>query len=186
MKVNQVFFLLAILPLISCVEQVRENQTVNRYYDVDSLLSSTATAALKVKGIISVQKEVSIDGKQERQTIQLDTTDLNKELEIFRILDINKSSLAFSYEEKKKENEISYQLKSTEKQVGIISLNVTQNEDWQEVSGVFLENNSLYYTSRMFKFNVENGLLKSYEFAGTQKMMFKDTIHYSMKGEIIN
>lgn len=172
--------------LFSCEGIQKEAQTVNRYYDVDSLITSAIAKSLPEDKVLKVSKEVEIDGEKESKEFSYDSIALENELRLFRQMDINEPAFAFSYDEEKGEGMIRYQLKSKEKQTGITKLSVTKNANQQVIEGLFSENNQIYYTSRKLKLRIENGMIKSYEMAGKQKMMLKDTIYYSMKGIIIN
>lgn len=176
----------ALLLLASCENLPKEAQTVNRYFDVDSLILAAIENTLQIKDSLQINKTVEIDGEKEQKTLYLDQQGLNNEMILFRSLDINNPASAFAYKSEEKDGQLIYLLKDNEKQTGIIRLSVTKKANGHIVEGLFNENNQIYYTSRQLKLEVENGTIQSFEMTGKQKMVFKDTINYSMKGIITN
>ena len=165
-------------------QQIAEKPST--YYNVDSLLTASVNNCLKSTSTVSVDKLVSIDEREEEQSLTMDSTALAKEISMFRMLDINKPNLTFSYDQTVNGNEINYQLKAREKQEGILNLKITTEGDRTIVEGEFIEQNSLYYTSRKMRIGIAAGSLKYYQVAGVQKMTFKDTVNYTLKGAILN
>ena len=172
--------------MVACENIPKETQTVSRYFDVDSLISVAIQNSMEAKDSLQVNKLVEIDHKTEQKTLFLDRQGLEDEMRLFRIMDINSPTTAFAYESEEEAGKVIYHLKENEEQTGIVRLSVTKNAGGQIVEGLFNENNQIYYTSRQLKLEIENGTIRSYEMTGKQKMFFKDTIYYSMKGIITN
>ncbi|MEL6558055.1 MAG: hypothetical protein AAFQ94_07715 [Bacteroidota bacterium] len=175
-----------VLSVVACENVPKETQTVKRYFDVDSLISGTIQKTLQNKDSLQINKIVEIDGEEEQKSFYLDQEGLENEMRLFSIMDLNNPALAFSYDSQESDGRMDYRLKATENQTGIISLSVTKKGNAQILEALFSENNPIYYTSRQLKLRVENGTIQSFEMTGKQKMVFKDTIHYSMKGIITN
>ncbi|MGB3463714.1 MAG: hypothetical protein WBA74_00515 [Cyclobacteriaceae bacterium] len=185
-KITQAIFaqLLLISILYSCESIQEQTPTVSGYYNVDSLITASIGERLGTGGEVQVSKEVSIDGEIENKSLTLDKNGLEKELRLFREMDLNELALLYSYDKERDAGMISYRLKNSENQTGIISLKITDEGSSKKIESVFNENNPIYYTNRRLKLTIENGKLDSYEMTGKQKMILKDTIHYSMKGTI--
>lgn len=176
----------ALLSVVACEDIPKETQTVKRYYDVDSLISGAIQKTLQNKDSVQINKIVKIDGEEEQKNFYLTQEGLENEMRLFSIMDINNPALAFAYDSEESDSELNYYLKANENQTGIISLSVTKKENAQVLEALFSENNQIYYTSRRLKLGVGNGTIQSFEMTGKQKMVFKDTIYYSMKGIITN
>ena len=176
----------ALLAVIACENIPKETETVKRYFDVDSLISGAIQKTLQNKDSLQINKIVEIDGEEEQKNFYLNREGLENEMRLFRIMNLNNPALAFSYNSEESDNRLGYRLKTTENQTGIISLSVTKKENAQVLEALFSEQNQIYYTSRQLTLMIENGKIQSFEMTGKQKMVFKDTIHYSMKGIITN
>lgn len=161
-------------------------QKPSTYFNVDSLLTASVNGCLLQSATVTVEKLVSIDEEEEVKQLTMDSAALAKEVDIFRLLDINKPNLTFSYDESIADGVIAYQLKEREKQEGIINLKITTEGERTIVEGEFVEENSLYFTSRKMRLVMVAGCLKYYQVAGTQKMTFKDTVNFTLKGAIID
>lgn len=173
--------------MIASCESIREQtEAVNGYYNVDSLITAAAEKSIGNGESLTIVKEVSIDGETEEKSLNLGKAELETELRLFRELDLNQPALLYSYDRSKQNNIISYRLKNAEEQTGIISLDISEDGEKKLIEGVFKEDNPIYYTNRRLRLTIENGKLSSYGMTGKQKMILKDTIHYSMKGTITN
>ncbi len=172
------FFLLFSILSIGCQQRPDEGKLIGNYYEIGSLLNSAVNGYSNYP--ISVKKTVVIDQRKEEQSFSLDVTGLKKETEMLNMLDINQSGLVGAYLEEKEGNITKYRLRDQEKQTGIIQLTIEENKNTKKISGLFKEENSLYFSTREFDVLIEKNLLKSYHITGAQKMMFKDTVSFSI------
>jgi len=169
------------LVIVSCHTPTGDQKVIGNYYDIKSLLSESSSAH---NYPIKVIKKVQIDGKEEEKEVKFDLKKFQEEMEILYVLDINQSGLVGAYQETKSGNEIVYQLKSDQRQTGIIQLKVSEEGSLKKINGNFLEKNNLYYSNREFRIIIKNNQLSSYQVIGSQKMMFKDTVSFSVHLEI--
>ena len=178
---------LLLVALWSCSLGERQiTQKPSSYYNIDSLLTASVEACLQEAATVTVDKQVTIDGEVEEKTLTMDSAALAEEVEFFRMLDINQPNLTFSYDATVSDDVIAYNLKAREEQEGITYLNIRTKNDQVIVDGEFVEKNSLYYTNRKMRIGITAGCLKYYQVAGKQKMTFKDTVNYTLKGAILD
>ncbi|MEL7147951.1 MAG: hypothetical protein AAFO69_16375 [Bacteroidota bacterium] len=179
-------FCAVVVVCFSCAPDSREIAAKpSTYYNIDSLLTASVSNCLRQSTTVQVDKQVSIDDEIEEKRMTMDSAALAKEVGLFRLLDINQSNLTFSYEETVSNGAYAYQLKEREKQEGVLNLTITTEGKRTIVAGEFAEKNSLYYTRRNMRIGIEDGCLKYYQVAGVQKMTFKDTVSYTLKGAIL-
>jgi hypothetical protein len=155
------------------------------YFNLDSLLSNNLL--LLTESSMNIQKTGKVNGVIEERIISPDSAEWVKEFEVFRSVNINKPGTVNAYEKSETTSTITYQLKPSEKQQGVISQMLTYDEDRKLVSfeAFFKEENSLYQSERSYlvTFNSDQ-TIGSYQLEGRQKVLFGEWTEYNVLGKI--
>jgi len=180
------------LAVSGCKQQVIKQKS---YLNVDSLISSQIDYLRHSKA--SLTKEASIGGKTSVSTTLLDSTSWSHELDVFRQLDlINRPTYrdAYSVTDRVKDSKSNLLIKSYEAQAGspVPYLRLYYMETplrLKRLEAFYQETNSLYGSQRKLAMYFEGDQgkphLKSYSIEGDQKLMLSDSVHYTIRAEII-
>ncbi|GAB3328185.1 hypothetical protein GCM10027429_02810 [Marivirga atlantica] len=185
------FFLiiLAAFMVYGCSNNLKE-QPINTYYSVDSLLN--AQLKLLTKSDINVEKKIAIDGEHELDTVSFDSLGWSNELAVFRIADINKPNLKGRYEatEESGEDQRIWHYVAKKESLGIEYLHVyfNANNQLEKLEAKYNEDNALYTSERnlTLAFNTDKQLIQSYVIEGSQKMIMKDPVNFSISSKLID
>lgn len=183
---------LGVLAMTSC----QNNTTVSKkYFDIDSLINQQLRYLEKTEA--SLSKMASIDSATDRSNFKPDSTSWANELEVFLHLDvINKPIYVGAYEVMDGEKDINSNLTIrsfvANREVPVKSLKLYYQgspKKLRKLEAVLSEQNSLYYTSRKFSMEFEdvNGqaVISRYDVRGTQKMILRDSVKFSISSKII-
>ncbi|HNP06676.1 MAG TPA: hypothetical protein PKN99_03570 [Cyclobacteriaceae bacterium] len=183
---------LGVLAMTSC----QNNTTVSKkYFDIDSLINQQLRYLEKTEA--SLSKMASIDSATDRSNFKPDSTSWANELEVFLHLDvINKPIYVGAYEvmdgEKDTNSNLTIRSFVANREVPVKSLKLYYQgspKKLRKLEAVLSEQNSLYYTSRKFSMEFEdvNGqaVISRYDVRGTQKMILRDSVKFSISSKII-
>lgn len=183
---------LGVLAMTSC----QNNTTVSKkYFDIDSLINQQLRYLEKTEA--SLSKMASIDSATDRSNFKPDSTSWANELEVFLHLDvINKPIYVGAYEVMDGEKDINSNLTIrsfvANREVPVKSLKLYYQgspKKLRKLEAVLSEQNSLYYTSRKFSMEFEdvNGqaVISRHDVRGTQKMILRDSVKFSISSKII-
>lgn len=170
-----------------------EVQRIDEYYNVHGLLNQNEEVLRRMD--VSLRKKASFGGDQEENLVQLDSTTLARELDVFRQAGINKPVLSGRYKETRTLQNglqvITYEADEPE-ELDINYLQVSlapETEQVEVLEALFSDRNILYNSTRLLK--VDYGqvageqLPLSYTIDGVQKMIFSDKEEYRIVGEFI-
>lgn len=180
------FFILVLT--FSCTSSIKE-KPINTYYDVDSLLNEQLQ--LLVAQDLSIEKQISIDGEQELDTVTFDSLGWNNELAVFRIADINKPNLKGLYTatEEKKDDQTIWRYTTEKPSLGIEYLYIyfTKNQQLEKIEARYNEDNALYISERNLTliFDPSSNNLRGYTVEGSQKMVMKDPVEFRIQSQIL-
>jgi hypothetical protein len=172
----------------------RKGATTKRYFDLDSLINSQVTNLSRSKA--SLKKEASISGKSSTSINALDSTSWSHELDVFRQLDlINLPIYSDVYEIKNgtKDSKSNLLIRSFEapanSAVPYLRLFYQSSPArLKKLEAQYREANSLYNTQRKlvmyFDDSAGKALLTRFLIEGTQKMIFSDSVQYTIRAEI--
>ena len=183
--------------LLACEQEgsgENEVERIDEYFDVYGLLNRNEAILRRMD--VTLRKRASFGGEQEESLVQLDSTALARELDVFRQAGINKPVLSGRYKETRTEQEdgvqvITYKADEPEN-LNINYLQVYLEPGTEQVEGLealFSNKNILYNSTRLLK--VDYGevagkqLPVSYTIEGVQKMIFSDKEKYRIEGEFI-
>lgn len=179
-----------IVLLSGCVKDQRPAQTTGfyRFYNIDSLVTAQISALEKLE----LTKSVSIDGREEQTRFIPDSLQWANELDIFRQLDqVNKASVRDAYVvtdiRDTNSNLMVREIKSQrEVPVSMLKLYYLRTPgDIRKIEATFREENALYNNSKRMVLEFErNHRLRRYGIEGSQKMVMKDSVRYSISGSV--
>ena len=167
----------------SCSENQKANRELSIYFSLDSLLDQQIK--LLSDGNFVLEKEVRMDGKTESQQIHHDTSGWQTELAILRDFDLNEAYNVGAYETDKRKGSVIYRLADQTLDAPVKLFKVVRSEDQLEISGLYVEDKSIYQHQREFLLTLKGGRLNFFEVSGYQKMLLKDTMSFRITGEVI-
>lgn len=194
-KIHQLTKSLALVLLIAsgCREVVQDKiQNTDQYFDLRGLLEEQIILLDSLRPAIT--KTTNIDGVEETQAIQLDSTGWATELQIFFEADINDPILRDAYQLKEETQGDSMRSESFEVKTGqnteikILKIDYpSETNAPAQISAVFEEKNALYDAKRALELRFERydgeNILTGYSIIGAQKMLLKDTVFYKVQVE---
>lgn len=191
MRFNLIVVLVA-LAMASC----QNNTTISKkYFDIDSLIHQQLGYLEKTGA--SLSKAASIDSASDKTNFKPDSTSWANELEVFLHLDvINKPIYVGAYDvsdgERDTNSNLTIRSFIANRQIPVKSLKLYylgNLKKLRKLEAILIEKNSLYYTSRKFSMEFEdvNGqaVISSYDVRGTQKMILRDSVRFSISSKII-
>jgi len=166
--------------LAGCQKLKPESVSIPNYPDLNQLYKDQIQK-LNSRGLI---KEVSLDAQNEKHTFQMDTTRWAKELSFFEEIDPNQPQYVGVFEVIENEDQIELTLKKGEK--GMLQyLIISKSEDgFKSIDAIWHEEKDVYIYYQEIQVSFRNNLMDNFEIRGYQKMMFKDTVRFSIKGII--
>ncbi len=167
--------------LASCEENKESVRQLHAYFNLDSLLEQQVFV-LYDRGA-EVQKVVRMDGEEEVRTFVPDTSQWRDEFAIIKDFNINKPYYVGSFNEVKKAGKVIFQPNSED--LAVTQFELTYSEDELIRIESFLDEEKYIYTNkRKLTMEFAEGLLKSYQIDGSQKMILQDEVDYVISGSI--
>ncbi|WP_163911637.1 hypothetical protein [Pontibacter burrus] len=122
------------------------------------------------------------------ETIQLNHVNWGDELAVFEDADITKPTLQEYYSRQEQElpdgsKAVSYQrIPDAKAPVSRLLLQISPSGNLQRLEATMHDENLLFYSERnaILEANPQNGHLQSYRINGVQKLIFSDSLHYSI------
>jgi hypothetical protein len=176
--------------LFRCAD--KDEDAIKKYFDLNYFIDQQITT-LQDRNV-QLTKTLKFGQSIETRTMSnLDSSQWEKELKIFREHDINKPVLIDAYvseegETLKGQSTKSYKL-TKESQMGVLDMAIIYGDEGKviDLSSSFQEQNLLYRNFRNVAITVgPEGGLTGYEIAGYHKLLFKDTVHYQIVVEMSN
>jgi hypothetical protein len=179
--------------LFSCGQDEEKRVMIHDYYDVEKIIS------LQIKKLDSlnplVQKTVQVDNNIEKESLRLRNV-WERELEIFRIAEINKPVFKGRYKKSvtKEQSLHSITYKPLENPIlGIDYLKIWYEdveENLRKIEVAYSEENLLYKSERVLVMNFKNVdskkiLMDSYSITGSQKMIFRSQRKFRVDADIL-
>lgn len=156
----------------------------NKYYPVDSLLEAQVKELNKSGPRLLKTEKVNMTEK----VSNVDSVSWKNELELFRQLDLNKPSSVDLYvsERAPESNSITYRKKpDTEAAMIYVRIHFDSAGQIESLEGQYKDQNALYLNDRYLRmeFSSEHRLA-AYTLLGKQKMLFEDTVRYSLHARL--
>ncbi|RIJ37576.1 hypothetical protein [Pontibacter oryzae] len=138
-----------------------------------------------------VLKSVETQGK-DAELVETSEVDWEDELTVFEQADLNRPSLQEYYTKQQQtlsdgSVQVEYsKLEDAEPQVHYLRLVLTPNGKLKELTATLQDQNIIYYSHRKIALttNPKTGSIASYRVDGVQKMIFGDSLHYSVKANL--
>ncbi|MDB5233532.1 MAG: hypothetical protein JWR44_525 [Hymenobacter sp.] len=157
------------------------------YFDVKGLVAQQVEQLAQRHA--AVTKRVSLRGNAP-ETVRVPTVKWADELQIFFQADINKAALRGAYVVdsvvlpggllRRTYTRLPGQPNAPVTQLTVLQ----QGAVAQEVAATIVQNNPLFSAQKQLRFQLQNGQLRSYEVAGTQKLVLFDTLRYTAAGRV--
>ncbi len=187
---NILYMLLLSTMLTACESEVgKKVQSTGVYYDVAGFLDQQLQwlDSLGPK----VEKVVEAEGVKELKKITLDSLGWAKELAVFYRADINDPILRDAYEKDQSEGDanktITYIAKEASAKVQWLKISY-HNQAVEHIAARIQEDNILYKSKSKIELDFdpaqEPPLLMRYAIQQSQKILFRDTVLYSVEGQL--
>lgn len=191
MQRNIIIALLLLTGLFSSCKDAIKERPISTYYDVNELVNTQFEKMYKQNP--SLAKHISIDGEEESDTITFDSLGWKNELEIFKLADINKPTLKDLYTATELTTDtgtiLNYQSKKDALGIAFLKVYFSKDSLLQKIEALYNEKNNLYSSKRNLEmqFQQANGepLLSAYRVYGSQKMIMKDEVSFSISSSVV-
>jgi len=181
-----------LLFLTSCdyTSEVSKDLNQDPYFDLTSLVERQLAHLDSLRPTVEIT--ATIDDRREVETVQKDSTDWVETLKLFREASINRPVLQGSYRVKDSSDRANgwniriYQARQpTSAEIPYLAVYYQDTLlDVRKIETVFQEENMLYRTERRMEMQLTSTslgpLLTEYRSSGTQKMLFRDSVHYQL------
>jgi hypothetical protein len=168
-----------------CSSNKTEIEYSKVHFDVNGILEDQMTY-LEESGA-SLEKHVEFDGK--KAELKLDTVDWEKELRLFKSLNINKPALAPLYDSVISGDNVIYSLKEDDSNSKLKSLEIKRNNKKEliQFTGIIKENNYLYKSEKILvlNFDIPSQNIKTYDLNVSTQVIFRENEKSEVHGEVI-
>ena len=185
------YFLLIAVSLLSCRPAALKDYD-KPYFDFDSLVNHQIQKFSSRKD--SIRKVAELDSKKDASSFIIDSLRLAHEWDVFRQLDwINKPIFKGTYQiteapDTKSNLTIRSYKATTPSPVSFVHFYYQQNvKDLKRIEASYHEQNALYYSKRKLTIEFDGtgqNLIRHYSIEGSQKMIFGDSVKFSIHGRI--
>ncbi len=185
-----IFFMGGILLCTACnhIAVAPESSSINRYYNIDSLLNEQITFLKNSKAVL--HKTAHIGKRLEEKITVLDSSQWDDALSVFRVLDINKPSLRDAYQitdhladSSSNLTILQYLLKDPKSSTQLTELNLYYLHSIQDLKKIVGKSGSsgfIYQSEKtlelVFDKSHHQTSLKAYSISTNQKTLFRDSI----------
>lgn len=176
--------IIVILTIFSC-DATPDQTQIKTYYDLKGFIDNQIKVLNDTKPMVS--KKLMVNGKKEDITAKI--SDWEKELELFKQLDINKPAFRTSYEVKELDTTdsttIEYTLKPSEKaSVKVLKIVLDKNKNLKTLWAKVQQENNLYHSDKMLSFLANKSTITSYKIVGFQQLKYFDKKPFEIEGKI--
>jgi hypothetical protein len=176
--VNRFFILLIVL--FGCEKLKPESVNIPDYPN----LEETFNQQIQLLGTKKLTKEVWLDGKSESKIIEMDSILWKKELSFLKEINPNTPEYVGAFEKSEDNFETRLTLLPDEKGELKRLVYLIDGGKYALINATIHEEREVYVHHREFNVTFENGLLKTYQIEGYQKIVLKDTIEFRITGEV--
>lgn len=171
---------MVLVTLAGCQKLRPEQVSIPEYPDLNAFYKDQ----VKRLGSSSVEKSVSLDDQKETQLLEMDSVGWAEELSFIREMNPNQPEYVGAFKSNTSESRWSLQLKEGES--GILKKLVFYPNKKQpsNISATIHEDKDVYVHHREVSISLENDKIISFVLEGYQKMMFKDTVRFSIHAEV--
>lgn len=179
-----------ILALTACEQPApRSTAATDDYYNLTAYVQQEKQRLQKEQP--AVLKSVKTENEP-TETIQVDSLNWDEELTVFEEADISKPTLREYYTREEQElpdgsTAVTYtKKKDAEAPVEYLHLQLSPEKKVQYLEATLLDQNLLFYSKRkaILEASPQSGRLESYKVQGVQKLIFGDSLHYSIQANL--
>jgi len=175
------YFFVFLFFLLACSNFSKKNR-FSQYYNIDSLLNIQIQNLSKSQ---TVDKLIYWKDEYEEKKINSSLINWDKELNIFKQIDLNKPSNLDAYSILFENNSLEY--KKFVKDGGIVSLKIVFHRQGnpKKIFSTEIEQNLLFNSIKEYSLDFDtSGFLIKYSLVDKQKSIFKDTLEYALFAEV--
>ncbi len=175
------YFFVFLFFLAACSNFSKKNR-FSQYYNIDSLLN------IQIKNLSKSQnlnKVIYWEDDYEEKKINSSLINWEKELNIFKQIDLNKPSNLDAYSVLLENNSIEY--KKFLEDEGIVSLKIIFHRQGnpKKIFSTEIKQNLLFNSIKEYSLDFDtSGILIKYSLEDTQKSIFNDTLEYALFAEV--
>jgi len=173
------------LALASCGDFDSSQSTASNsleIIDIDSLIKSQVILLVDRK----IEKEVTFSGQSEKLLLIADSVLLMGDLNVFSAINIRNPRFTGEYEMLNENGTLKFNRKGN---VGPNQVRVVHSKKTSltKIEASINESNFIFSSSRkyMLEVNQANKEITQYNFSGYQKILFKDTVFFDIRGKIL-
>lgn len=163
-----------------CQKLKPETVAIPDYPDLSSLYQDQVV----LLGSKAMTKEVALNEKKEVKTIQMDSAAWRDELSFLEDINPNQSEYVGVFDKSTNGDETSLTLKAGEKGILKSLILTTADGIYTSIQATVFEDKDVYIHSRDIALSFDNGVLASYQIEGYQRMLFSDTVRFSIRGKV--
>lgn len=164
------------MALAGCQKLTPESVNIPEYPDFEELMKDQ----VDLLGNTKITKEVRLERQNEVKVMEMDSTAWASELSFLKEINPNQPEYVGVFETSEESNYQILRLKSEEsgalKQVKYAKSGAI----YEKILATFHEDKDVYVHHRNIEMNFDEGILHSLKIDGYQKMMFRDTVRFSI------
>ena len=188
-----IMLLLAGIIFASCENTAQESRRFSVYYDVDSLINAQLNLLADIEPI-RIKKVAKLNGEKEVTDYLTDSLSLAQEFNVFRKANINKPAYEGTYLVNEIQSDsgrvIEYLPKENANNIEVQSVHFFYEDDQLvKIEAHVVEDHWLYDSDRTLTISLnENSspaYIDHYQIRGTQKMILRDRVQFTIEGVVI-
>ncbi|MDP4679316.1 MAG: hypothetical protein NWS46_03010 [Cyclobacteriaceae bacterium] len=182
--VGSITMVLIMMTIVCCEDlfknELGKNENISQFIDLDSILKRNIKNLQNRK----LNKEVLLDGRKEEMNFISDTILLAGDFGLFEDINIGRPTFIGEYDIVEQDGVEIYNRKGKKGPQELI-LKKGKNNELIQIEAKQLESNMLYNSrlNYLLKFDSSTAEITEYKFFGYQKLIFKDTVFFSVFGK---
>jgi hypothetical protein len=182
--VGSITMVLIMMTIVCCEDlfknELGKNENISQFIDLDSILKRNIKNLQNRK----LNKEVLLDGRKEEMNFISDTILLAGDFGLFEDINIGRPTFIGEYDIGEQDGVEIYNRKGKKGPQELI-LKKGKNNELIQIEAKQLESNMLYNSrlNYLLKFDSSTAEITEYKFFGYQKLIFKDTVFFSVFGK---
>lgn len=182
--VGSITMVLIMMTIVCCEDLFKnefgKNENISQFIDLDSILKRNIKNLQNRK----LNKEVLLDGRKEEMNFISDTILLAGDFGLFEDINIGRPTFIGEYDIVEQDGVEIYNRKGKKGPQELI-LKKGKNNELIQIEAKQLESNMLYNSrlNYLLKFDSSTAEITEYKFFGYQKLIFKDTVFFSVFGK---
>lgn len=176
----KIYISLFVFLALGCVEP---KANLGVYYDLETELNQQMN--FLVDGGYKLQKTVKIGDKSETKLFMPDSTEWQSHFDILKDFSPAIPSLVGAFDISSQGSEELYTLKEKQKSA-LKSFSINRNGSQKSIIGTLHDDKTIYVDFKNVVIQFDENRIRYFKLDGYQKMMLKDTIHYTIEAKVIS